>query len=408
MKSLSIKNKITAIVAIVVTIGFALMVVVSLKSMETKVTDAMISQFINENTQIAKQASIILEKGGKTDELQSFVTDLADNNDYIAYAVVVDKDVTAIAHSDTQKIGKSYADDTAYTVPAAQEGKVMTSKFWADVQKAWTYDVMCPINVNGTLYGAMDIGIYNSTVGDTIAKLRLIQSIIAVTVIILSCIIIALFVTIQLKPLHKIAELCNIMGTGDFTTEISKKDLKRKDEVGLIAEAMNTMQTNLSALIMTTEHHTQKLLTLSDTLTENANNTRTKASDILDKSDVAVSGTEQQTDLTHRNIQMTEEIAKSMEDIAENITNITSVSSETAKEADMGSDKINVIVDQMTKIEENVNGISDKIQDLAKMSDGIQNVVHLIGDIATQTNLLSLNASIEAARAGLSVFKIKN
>ena len=77
MKNLSIKNKITAIVAIVVTIGFALMVVVSLKSMETKVTDAMISQFINENTQIAKQASIILEKGGKTDELQSFVTFLS-------------------------------------------------------------------------------------------------------------------------------------------------------------------------------------------------------------------------------------------------------------------------------------------------------------------------------------------
>lgn len=73
---------------------------------------------------------------------------------------MVDTTVTAIAHSDVEKIGKSYSDDIAYTVPAAQDGVVMTSKFWADVQNAWTYDIICPIYVNGVFFGSMDIGIF--------------------------------------------------------------------------------------------------------------------------------------------------------------------------------------------------------------------------------------------------------
>ena len=51
----------------------------------------------------------------------------------------------------------------------------MTSQFWADVQQAWTYDVMCPIYVDGELWGSMDVGIYNYTVDTIVAKIRTIS-----------------------------------------------------------------------------------------------------------------------------------------------------------------------------------------------------------------------------------------
>ena len=69
----------------------------------------MIEQLINENSQIAAQAEILIEKGATVEELQAFVESKTAKNEYIAYAVVIDKTVTAIAHSDTQKIGKNYS-----------------------------------------------------------------------------------------------------------------------------------------------------------------------------------------------------------------------------------------------------------------------------------------------------------
>ncbi len=61
----------------------------------------------------------MIEKGADTQELQSFVEDCVAKNDHYAYEVAIDTSVTAVAHSDAEKIGKSYLDDTAYTVPAA-------------------------------------------------------------------------------------------------------------------------------------------------------------------------------------------------------------------------------------------------------------------------------------------------
>ena len=71
-----------------------------------------------------------------------------------------------------------------------------------------------------------------------------------------------------------------------------------------------------------------------------------------------------------------------------------------AQEAQLGAEKLNVVVTQTSKIEQKVSDTFTQIQELSKMSNTIQNVVQLISEIAVQTNLLALNASIEAARAG--------
>lgn len=399
-KKVSLKAKVTLTAIILFIASFATMSFVSLHFMEDMISEHMIVQFINEDTQLAKQVSILLEKGADTQELQSFVEECATQNEHYAYVVAIDTSVTAVAHSDTGKIGKSYLDDTAYTVPAAQRGDVMTSQFWADVQKAWTYDVMCPIYVNGSLWGSMDVGIYNYTVDTIVNKIRTITLTVALIMLIASGGIMILYCNFEFRSIKDIVKICDVMGMGDFTTDISSRLLNRGDEVGNIANAMQQMKKNLGRLIAGTGIHAQNLMSISETLSSNVENTKEKAVEIVNMSESAVVRTGEQSNLTKSNYEMTQEIATGMESIAQNISNISTASVETAHEAQLGAEKLNLVVGQMGKIEQKVTDTFTQIQELSKMSNTIQNVAQLITDIAAQTNLLALNASIEAARAG--------
>jgi len=400
MNRLSIKQKITGLTILLVVIGFVSLVVASASFTDKYFTDVMTKQFVNENHQLAGQVSLLLERDASTEELQAFVEQKVADYPHYAYAVIIDKTVTAIAHSDTQKIGKNYSDDTGYTVPGATEGEVETSRFWADVQKAWTYDIMCPIYVNGELYGSMDVGIYNTEVGSVVTQLRNVQLAIALVISVIICLLIFITCSIQLKPFADLVKVCGVMGTGDFTDEIPAWILNRQDEVGNMAAALNKTRTSLSGLIENTTKHASAILDVAAKLHGVAEETEQKAMEIADKSDIAVQGTDRQTELTGTNAEMTREIYKGMEEISHNIYTVTTASNETSSQARQGAENLNAVVNQMNTIREKVNRTFQQIQELEKMSGNIQNVIQLIADISSQTNLLALNASIEAARAG--------
>ena len=399
-RNISVKIRLAIYIGLMTAIGFLILGTVITKTMSSKITDAMVEEFVNVDTQIAKQVSILLEKDATVDDLQTFVENLVSENEYIAYAVVVDSDVSALAHSDTQKIGKSYADDTGYSVPAAQQGAVMTSQFWADVQETWTYDVMVPIYVNGELFGSMDVGIYNSEVDSVTSSVRNVEVIISLLVIVCSVVVIILICSIIFKPINGFVAICEKMGTGDFSEDINANILENKDEFGKMGRSLMKMKSGLSTLINSTSEAAKRLYDITETLRSGALDTQSMASDIAGKAVEAVSKTETQTEYTYSNSEMANKISDGMNDIANNVSTITNAAVDTAAEAQEGVVIIRNMVDQISVIEDNVSSIYEQIQGLEKMSGNIQNVIQLIMEISGQTNLLALNASIEAARAG--------
>ena len=399
-RNISVKIRLAIYIGLMTAIGFLILGTVITKTMSSKITDAMVEEFVNVDTQIAKQVSILLEKGATVDDLQTFVENLVSENEYIAYAVVVDSDVSAMAHRDTEKIGKSYADDTGYSVPAAQQGTVMTSQFWADVQETWTYDVMCPIYVNGELFGSMDVGIYNSEVDSVTSSVRNDGAIISLLIIVCIVVVIILICSIIFKPINGFVSICEKMGTGDFSENINANILENKDEFGKMGRSLMEMKSGLSTLINSTSETANRLYDITETLRSGALVTKSMASDIAGKAVEAVSKTETQTEYTYSNSEMANKISDGMNDIANNVSIITNAAVDTAAEAQEGVVIIRNMVDQISVIADNVSSTYEQIQELEKMSGKIQSVIQLIMDISGQTNLLALNASIEAARAG--------
>ena len=400
MKNVSLKFKIALTSTITMLLSIAIIIVMLFKVAEGKISTAILEQLVNENSQIAKQAEILIEGGATVEELQAFVESKIAENSYIAYAIVIDNTVTAIAHSDAEKIGKNYSDDVGYSVPAATQGAIMTSSFWADVQQAWTYDIMYPIYVDGELYGSMDVGIYNTQIDNVIIGLqRAVVPMIIVSIIVAGIVLMFVF-NILFKVFGELITFCNEIGAGKLNINIGGGLLQRSDEIGIIANSMENMKKNLREVIVKTSENSQELLEIASSLEMKAEDTKVKADGIAGKAEKAVSGTENQSSLTHMNTLMIAEISQGMEQIAGNIVNVKEITEQTVDEAVKGDEKLTVVVDQMDVIERNVFATYDKIKQLEEMSGNIEAVIQLIADIASQTNLLALNASIEAARAG--------
>jgi methyl-accepting chemotaxis protein len=93
-------------------------------------------------------------------------------------------------------------------------------------------------------------------------------------------------------------------------------------------------------------------------------------------------------------------MASSIEEVAAQVDSLSTISSETSRTAERGGTSIDTIVDGMHTIRTTINDLAEDIRQLGNNSEQIGDIVKVIDRIAEQTNLLALNAAIEAARAG--------
>jgi methyl-accepting chemotaxis protein len=109
------------------------------------------------------------------------------------------------------------------------------------------------------------------------------------------------------------------------------------------------------------------------------------------------------SELSQLSVQVTESLSVIQDNLHNNIQNLKEVTSATTSAAQLSSDSrntITIIIDELNMLNEKVSNNNDAIGHIASRANEINSVIQLITDIADQTNLLALNAAIEAARAG--------
>lgn len=250
------------------------------------------------------------------------------------------------------------------------------------------------------------LSITDATICALIPKDTILQQVsgiksINITFVIISCIIAIITVVLIVGGIAKAISFLNkritLAAKGDLTTSF---ETKRKDEFLHLSQGIGNMLSDMRKLIGEVQLVGSKVSTSASGVTYDAENLLTATKDISRTIDDIEKGIVQQADDTEKCLLQMEGLSDQISQVYTNTSEIEQIANNTKKIAGEGI----VIIDELNEKAKATTYITHdvitKIQEFEIQSQNIGSFVAVINDIASQTNLLSLNASIEAARAG--------
>lgn len=223
--------------------------------------------------------------------------------------------------------------------------------------------------------GQVAASVYNHSVNVLIAVL--------VVAFALTFVLATLFTRSIVRPIISALKLAEDIAAGDLTHDL---DVTGSDEAARLMHALNSMQRNLRSTILEISGASAQLSTATVemiAITESADQTLRQQNSEIEQAATAVT-----------------EMSAAIEEVARNANSTSEAAMQSNVAADMGNKKVNETLIAMRGLTGLVEASSGQVQDLASQAQDISKVLSVIRAIADQTNLLALNAAIEAARAG--------
>ena len=347
------------------------------------------------------------------------------------YAYLVTNKGNIVAHPDSELQAKNLGDVIArehkmQTLNAIERGRAYSYVTEAENGER-QYITYAPIKVGKTSFPwSIALVIPMDKVeaqADAIAQKSLIVS--AVSILILLIILFVLAGVIS-KPILKTAEYTTKVAEGDLDAPL---DIDQKDEIGRMADSLRAMVGELKKTILKAEDETRK----AEDESAKAREANAEAEKARAKADIArteglhqaaervemvlervvsaseqmsvqsnqlLSGAEIQSDRITSTATAMEEMNATVLEIARNTADVAGKSSEAHDIARDGAEVVGKSRNALDQTVSEVNNLKGNMEELDKQAKGTEAIIGVITDIADQTNLLALNAAIEAARAG--------
>ena len=308
-------------------------------------------------------------------------------------AFIVDKGGNLIAHSgyeikpddETQNFGSfkfmTEGKDSGMYIGNHANGKQIIG-YEKDEQTGWT--VVSSVDFNTTIRSARNSAI--STV------------IIGIVMLIIAIIISFTMANSFTNPLHMLNECMSQLAVGIFSP--IDKYTSRKDEFGQIISNTNSVIDKLSGIIDNIKDSTSEVNNSAEDVAETANQISQTSESVATAVQEIASGATQQADEIQSVSENVEKISEANGQVQQNTSELSSLATDMQDASKISSDNLGSLQKSSEKMSDSITQISEKVGATGAAVDNINSKVEEIASIATQTNLLSLNASIEAARAG--------